>query len=898
MKKNKAQNYNGIRICDSIVMSVKKKNMNLRRAESIFIALAGYISTIMVFITTFDFDYKQNPLIISSIIFSAIYILLSSLGKYSLWLIMASLAAFGTFFWKKLNAITLGYKFVYNVIYQESYKTEINYYKFLDEKLEIESVTTFFIFGAWLLSVIIYVFTIYHPHPLPPLIASFSILEIGLYNGIKVNIWWAMLVVAFLVASFAMSTIDIGEYSGGNGGFVRKGNLFFPKRQMRLKVTEKCGVYLILLIMACTAVSAGILKATNYERSDELKQKRVEIRDAVNNFSTENLADSITDLSAALGFEIKLDTHKLGNVATMKYKDKTDLILNIDQPVSEAIYIKEYTGSVYRDNEWVSLPDSAYKSEVFDEFKNFNIYPQDFPFIFSSTVVFPYSSYYSPERTMKIQSEVKGNKTFAPYGVDNIGGLSYDRDMNVSSQKKNSNKYSYKFINPAAEYISTNFENAGISAVNLGNINDEEWRNKLIDYCKRYNKLEYDSFTYINSVPSSNPDIVRNPDFVAFQLIQEQYRDFVYENYLSIPDTSAMQEIRENFVDLLDTDDVESDPAYKLNILYALRGMIADNAEYSLSPGKTPKNRDFINYFLLENNKGYCTHYATSGVILARMAGIPARYATGYVLVSDDFNNDNLNADGTYTIKVKDNRRHAWAEIYVDGCGWLPFEFTEGYTAHSIDTTPTTTTTSTTTETTTTATISTEINVTKESSETSQQNTDRITQTVSRTTASTTSSTVSSANKNTFLSKFFNVLKNIGYAVLVIIVVILIFIIRQRIITALRRRKFNVSNPTQLAKNIYIYAEKILKYKNIEIEGVPYKKISEFVEHSYGGIYFENGEFEEFMDISLSSAFSDTPPDMKNVRNNRAFVESFAEKIYNKSGRFSKIYLKYIICLI
>lgn len=898
MKKNKVQNYNGIRICDSIVMSVKKKNMNLRRAESIFIALAGYISTIMVFITTFDFDYKQNPLIISSIIFSAIYILLSSLGKYSLWLIMASLAAFGTFFWKKLNAITLGYKFVYNVIYQESYKTEIDYYKFLDEKLEIESVTTFFIFGAWLLSVIIYVFTIYHPHPLPPLIASFSILEIGLYNGIKVNIWWAMLVVAFLVASFAMSTIDIGEYSGGNGGFVRKGNLFFPKRQMRLKVTEKCGVYLILLIMACTAVSAGILKATNYERSDELKQKRVEIRDAVNNFSTENLADSLTDLSAALGFEIKIDSHKLGNVATMKYKDKTDLILNIDQPVSEAIYIKEYTGSVYRDNEWVSLPDSAYKSEVFDEFKNFNIYPQDFPFIFSSTVVFPYSSYYSPERTMKIQSEVKGNKTFAPYGVDNIGGLSYDRDMNVSSQKKNSNKYSYKFINPAAEYISTNFENAGISAVNLGNINDEEWRNKLIDYCKRYNKLEYDSFTYINSVPSSNPDIVRNPDFVAFQLIQEQYRDFVYENYLSIPDTSAMQEIRENFVDLLDTDDVESDPAYKLNILYALRGMIADNAEYSLSPGKTPKNRDFINYFLLENNKGYCTHYATSGVILARMAGIPARYATGYVLVGNDFNDSNLNADGTYTIKVKDNRRHAWAEIYIDGYGWVPFEFTEGYTAYSIDTTPTTTTT---TSTTTTATISTETSETEQSSETSQQNTNTNKITTTTPVTTTTESTDSSGNKpgnNKINPVLLNVVINLFYAVITVIAVILIFIIRQKVVATLRRRKFSVNSPTQLAKNIYSYGEKLLKYKNIEVKGVPYKKLAEFVEASYGGIYFESGEFDKFMDISLSAAFSGNHPEIENVRNNRTFIESFAEKIYSNSGRLEKIYLKYIICLV
>ena len=52
-----------------------------------------------------------------------------------------------------------------------------------------------------------------------------------------------------VLAIFAMTTIDMGEYSGGSGGFVRKENLFFPKRQMKLKVTEKCGIFVIAEIL-------------------------------------------------------------------------------------------------------------------------------------------------------------------------------------------------------------------------------------------------------------------------------------------------------------------------------------------------------------------------------------------------------------------------------------------------------------------------------------------------------------------------------------------------------------------------------------------------------------------------------------------------------------------------
>ena len=57
-KKKNLKNSSGITVCDSIVMSVKKKHMNLRRAEAVIIAVTGYISAIMTFLLMFDFHYK------------------------------------------------------------------------------------------------------------------------------------------------------------------------------------------------------------------------------------------------------------------------------------------------------------------------------------------------------------------------------------------------------------------------------------------------------------------------------------------------------------------------------------------------------------------------------------------------------------------------------------------------------------------------------------------------------------------------------------------------------------------------------------------------------------------------------------------------------------------------
>lgn len=95
--------------------------------------------------------------------------------------------------------------------------------------------------------------------------------------------------------------------------------------------------------------------------------------------------------------------------------------------------------------------------------------------------------------------------------------------------------------------------------------------------------------------------------------------------------------------------------------------------EYNKNPGALPDRvvdeRSFLDFFLLESRKGYCTHYATAFVLLARAEGFPARYVQGFCVPI-------TNEKETV---VYSEMAHAWPEIYIEGKGWIPFEPTPRY---------------------------------------------------------------------------------------------------------------------------------------------------------------------------------------------------------------------------
>ena len=87
--------------------------------------------------------------------------------------------------------------------------------------------------------------------------------------------------------------------------------------------------------------------------------------------------------------------------------------------------------------------------------------------------------------------------------------------------------------------------------------------------------------------------------------LEKEYCDFVYENYLQVPDDNRIDEVRNAYADIIDTAPDNMTASEKLTVLGSLRDRINSSTDYTLSPGETPSNRDFVNYFLIENRKGF-----------------------------------------------------------------------------------------------------------------------------------------------------------------------------------------------------------------------------------------------------------------------------------------------------
>ncbi|MFL6593212.1 MAG: DUF3488 and DUF4129 domain-containing transglutaminase family protein [Luteimonas sp.] len=89
--------------------------------------------------------------------------------------------------------------------------------------------------------------------------------------------------------------------------------------------------------------------------------------------------------------------------------------------------------------------------------------------------------------------------------------------------------------------------------------------------------------------------------------------------------------------------------------------MIRSGFAYTLA---TPlAGHDSVDEFLFRDKAGYCEHFSSAFVVLMRAAGVPARVVTGYV-------GGYRNPIGGYW-QVRRSDAHAWAEVWLEGRGWV-----------------------------------------------------------------------------------------------------------------------------------------------------------------------------------------------------------------------------------
>lgn len=178
------------------------------------------------------------------------------------------------------------------------------------------------------------------------------------------------------------------------------------------------------------------------------------------------------------------------------------------------------------------------------------------------------------------------------------------------------------------------------------------------------------TFTYYPQVYTADESCYLYGDADTASVVP-QYRDYVYEHYLQLPNALLEDEQYDQIYDQFVTPENDL-----LNTIDHIRSQMHSMTSYTLSPGTLPENEEFLSYFLYEHQEGYCMHFASAGVLLLRMNGYPARYAQGFVCAPGSFEkNDN----GHYVCQVKDYQAHAWVEVYLDLYGWVPVEMTPGY---------------------------------------------------------------------------------------------------------------------------------------------------------------------------------------------------------------------------
>ena len=78
-----------------------------------------------------------------------------------------------------------------------------------------------------------------------------------------------------------------------------------------------------------------------------------------------------------------------------------------------------------------------------------------------------------------------------------------------------------------------------------------------------------------------------------------------------------------------------------------------------------PANRDVVDYFLFDAQKGYCEYFATAMAVLLRADGLPARVVTGYLPGTRQ-------PDGKFL--TRENQAHAWVEVWFPRYGWIMFD--------------------------------------------------------------------------------------------------------------------------------------------------------------------------------------------------------------------------------
>lgn len=499
----------------------------------------------------------------------------------------------------------------------------------------------------------------------------------------------------------------------------------------------------------------------------------------------------------------------LKNAKTLSYTDEIVMKVKMQKPSS--VYLKGYVGSVYSNNSWNSLSGTVYGGDftgLFEWIGKNNFYPQSQ--ISSLCGVRPELG----KVNISVENIALESKyIYTPYETVSMGDLSpqnvkYEKDGEINSSGLfGTRSYSFSMYSPlSADY--------GIADLN-------KWVKDNIDY---------------------------NANYAEYEKNEIAYRAFVYKNYTDVP--AETKKILEECFAKGTIDSLKN--KYYQSVVDFLRKCYLQKFTYSTEIEKLPAGSDFIANFL-KTGSGYDIHFATLSVMLLRSAGIPARYVEGYYLPHSYV--DIYGKTPNTVIDVKDSFAHAWAEIYVDGVGWVPAELTPGYFNPSKDPDKS---------------IGKDEKIVKKDKNFYNDKEKAL-----------SNDSAVKAKKNTKFNPLFFIIA--AAAVLLSIIILLT-------LKAIRRKGFVQSDKIKAALKIYAYAAKLMKIDGIIIDHHSAYESSDEISQKYDQL--TGMSYKEFLKIVYKARFGPGSPDAQEFAYMQSYINSLAKQIYIKQGFGKKLIIK------
>lgn len=650
--------------------SFKRRPKSSNLIFRVVLCFAGVWSAFSILESFFKFGLPLVSITVYSVVFllfSAVFYLAKSRTVR-----LSILAAFLLnilFFLIKIRHIIDGvYLFVYDylILIKRDHKALDERILDIRENYSVIDCRNYASLALALIILVILVFSVlYYTNFITAFIATFPFFELGMYWGINPELAPLLVMIVFWVCIMSMQLITFSVRKGSKNNvfsFHGKENTFYlTSTKLKRSFNAQIGAYTAII---CAAVFAFVFigwYVSGYARPEILNTYRYHIAYAVKNFSfeefteevkyqTEQFFESFTNNKIIGG----ISSGELGDVETVKFNNEDTLIVTVASKPTATIYLRGFAAGDYSSREWGALPDRIYNASrsVFNNAEQQNIFTGNISGKF-----------------IQLYFDSIGKTANSTISVKN---LTSNEELMYIPYNSYFNENSFDFRNDS--FIQTNGDTYSTRFYNIGNVSAEHW-------CSFYDNSKETYSTFLNSAKySPNKSPITYDE--KFSSLESSYRSFVYDNYLDF-DEKLYPEIQQSFSGVRYSCSIDT-------IISNAQNYVWNNAEYSLSPGKTPSDEDFIRYFLYENKLGYCSHFASAGVMIFRAAGIPSRYAEGFIATPDLFEK----TDEGYTANVKDNAAHAWVEIYVDTIGWVPVEMTpggysEGVNPNAIETTTT-----------------------------------------------------------------------------------------------------------------------------------------------------------------------------------------------------------------